>query len=124
MADELEKKVNAADEFCTAAETAAVQEIWLQERRPGIPRATILAHKDGVTEVLDCDERNVDAIKNRLKEPVLRVRGTTMPRPLRREAAGLLERQVNALVDGRTSEYARLKELEGLQKRAKRRAKR
>ena len=123
MSDEIQK-VNAADEFCTPAETAFVQRVWQDERRRGIPSATVLAHPDGVTEVLDCDPANVDAVKRRLSEPELRVRGTTLPRPKRREIAGLLERQVNALVGGRMGEYRMLKELEGVQKRAKRRAKR
>ena len=121
MSDEIQK-VNAADEFCTPAETAFVQRVWQDERRKGIPSATVLAHPDGVTEVLDCDEANVDAIKARLREPELRVRGTTLPKPKRREVAGLLERQVSALVGGRMGEYHMLKELESVQKREKRNA--
>lgn len=104
MATEL-KKADAADEFCTPAETAFVQRVWQDERRAGIPAATVLAHADGVTEVLDCDPANVDAIKARLREPELRVRGTVLPKPRRREVAGLLERQVGALLKGDMAEY-------------------
>jgi hypothetical protein len=124
MTDELEKQGNAADEFCTDAETAFVQRVWQDERRKGIPSATVLAHPDGVTEVLDTNPANVDAIKARLREPELRVRGTTLPKPRRREVAGLLERQVSALVHNRMGEYHMLKAVEAEGKREKRNAKR
>jgi hypothetical protein len=111
----------AADEFCTPAETAFVQRVWQGERRKGIPSATVLAHPDGVTEVLDTDEANVNAIKARLREPEIRVRGTVLPKPKRSDVAGLLEReQFNALMRGDTAEYKLLKSVE---RAAKRRAK-
>lgn len=122
MSEEV-KKVDAADEFCTPAETAFVQRVWQDERRKGIPSATVLAHPDGLTEVLDTDEVNVNAVKARLREPEIRVRGTVLPKPRRREVASLLERQVNALVHNRMGEYNMLKEFERVTK-PRRRAKR
>ncbi len=125
MSEDLEKKENAGDEFCTAAETSFVQRVWQDEHRKGVPAATVFAHPDGLTEVLDTDPANVDAVKKRLMEPELRVRGTTLPRPRRREVASLLERQVNALVAGRDREYRMLKEYEKLTKQMRgRKAKR
>jgi hypothetical protein len=121
MSDDLEKKASAADELCTPAETAFVQRVWQDERRQGIPSATVLAHPDGVTEVLDCDERNVDAIKARLREPEMRVRGTVLPKPRRREVASLLERQIDALVHNRMGEYRRLQAAEQFEKATRRR---
>ena len=117
LGKEAANDAGAADEFCTPAETAFVQRVWQDERRKGIPSATVLVHPDGVTEVLDTEEANVDAVKTRLREPELRVRGTVLPKPKRREVASLLERQVNALVNNRMGEYAFLKELEGEKKR-------
>jgi hypothetical protein len=121
MSDDLEKKESVADEFCTPAETAFVQRVWQDERRQGIPSATILAHPDGVTEVLDCDERNVDAIKARLREPEIRVRGTVLPKPRRREVASLLERQIDALVHNRMGQYRMLESAERFEKAMRRR---
>lgn len=109
----------AADEFCTPAETAFVQRVWQDERRKGIPSATVLAHPDGVTEVLDTDEANVNAVKARLREPEIRVRGTVLPKPKRRDVAGLLEReQISALMRGDTAEYKLLKSVERSRKRS------
>jgi hypothetical protein len=123
MSDDVEKKESAADEFCTPAETAFVQRVWQDERRQGIPSATILAHPDGVTEVLDCNERNVDAIKARLREPEMRVRGTVLPKPRRREVASLLERQIDALVHNRMGQYRMLEAAEQFEKAMRRRKK-
>lgn len=128
MSDELvAKKESAADEYCTSAETAFVQKVWQEERRQGIPSATVLAHTDGLTEVLDTDPANVDAIKARLREPELRVLGTVLPKPRRREVASLLERKFIALTAGRTAEYEMLNSPVGRQlygRPRKRRAKR